>query len=116
MEQMNDLDDSIPSTVTRKRRRRSGLKFSTEKALKCSREARLTAKARGHDFSSVTKNLAFSDRLLNERCTADLQDDSSETDGPEFLEPIEKIEEDKNESCLGIASLATVYPEQVRKI
>jgi hypothetical protein len=113
---MNDLDDSISSTVTRKRRRRSGLKFSTEKALKRSREARLTTKARSYDFSSVTKNLAFSGRLSSERCTVDLQADSSKMDGPEFLEPVEEIEEDKNESCLGIASLATVYPEQVRKI
>ena len=111
---MNDLDDLIPSTVTQKRR--SGLKFSAEKALKRSREAKLTAKAKGYDFSNMTKNLAFLDRLLNERCTADLQGDSSETDGPEFLESIEKIEEDKNESCLGVASLATIYPEQVSNL
>jgi hypothetical protein len=63
----------ILSTVTRKKKRRFGLKFSTEKALKRSRLARLTAKARGCDFSSATKKLAFTDRLTSEGCIIDLK-------------------------------------------
>jgi hypothetical protein len=50
---LNDLDDIIPSTVTQKKRKRSKLRFSSEKALKRSREARLTAKARGYDWGKL---------------------------------------------------------------
>ena len=64
---MNDFDETIPSTVTRKKKQKSGLKISTNKAFKHSREVRLIAKARGYDFSSATKKLAFIDRLLIER-------------------------------------------------
>jgi hypothetical protein len=70
---MNDFDESIPSMVTWKKKRKVGLKFSTKNALKGSREARLTAKARGCDFSSATKKLAFTDRLTSEGCIIDLK-------------------------------------------
>jgi hypothetical protein len=70
---MSDLDDTIPSTMTWKKRKRSRLKFSTKKALKRSREARLTTKARSDGFSCVTKKLAFTNRLNSESCTIDLQ-------------------------------------------
>jgi hypothetical protein len=92
------------------------LRFSSEKALKRSREARLTAKARGDGFSCMTKKLAFSGRLFNERCTANLHDCSTETAGPKFLEPIEEIEEDKNEISLGDVILAIEYPERMSNI
>jgi hypothetical protein len=97
---MNDFDEMIPSTVTRKKKRKSRLKFSIEKALKHSREARLTAKARGYDFSSATKKLAFIDRLSSERCFANLKGCASETDCLELLQPIEENEEKKNEFSL----------------
>jgi hypothetical protein len=100
---MNDLDDTLPSIVTQKKR--------TKKALKCSREARSTAKARGDGFSYVTKKLVFTDRLNSENCTADLQGCSTKTSGPEILEPVKEIEEGKIEFSLGGAILAIEYPE-----
>jgi hypothetical protein len=96
---MNDFDETIPSTVTRKKRK-SGLKISTKKALKRSKEVRLIAKARGYDFSSTTKKLAFIDRLSSERCFANLKGCASETDCLELLQPIEENEEKKNEFSL----------------
>lgn len=112
---MNDFDETIPLTVTRKKRK-FGLKFSTKKALKRSREARLVAKARGYDFSSTAKKLAFINRLSSERCIADLKDCLSETICPEMLEPVEENEEEKNEFNLVDATFAIKHPKKVNNI
>jgi hypothetical protein len=76
----------------------------------------LTAKARGYDFSSVTKKLVFTDRLLSKRCTTDLKGCSSETDCPELLELVEENEEEKNEFSLVDAIFAVEYLEKVSNI
>jgi hypothetical protein len=112
---MNDFDETIPSTVTRKKRK-SGLKISTKKALKRSKEVRLIAKARGYDFSSTTKKLAFIDRLSSERCIADLKGCASKTNCPKLLEPIEENEEEKNEFSLEDAITTIEHPEKVNNI
>jgi hypothetical protein len=104
IEQMNEGDDTLFSTVTQKKKRRFGLKFSTKKALKHSWLARLTAKARGSDLTSMTKALVFSDRTSSERCIADLQDCST------LLEHVHEIEEEKNDIGIGDAILAAGYP------
>lgn len=77
---MNDFDETILLMVTWKKKRKAGLKFSTKNAFKGSRVARLTTKARICDFSSVTKKLAFIDRISCERCITDLKGCSSEAD------------------------------------
>jgi hypothetical protein len=76
----------------------------------------LYTKARGDGFSYVTKKLAFSDRLSSERCIVDLHGCSTETDGPEILEHVEEIEEDKNEFSLGGVVLAIEYSKQMSNI
>jgi hypothetical protein len=78
---MNEGDETIPSMVTRKRKRRSGLKFSSQKTLKQSRQARLTSKARCCNLFSETKVITFLDSLSSERGTTDLHDCSTGSDG-----------------------------------
>jgi hypothetical protein len=92
------------------------LKFSTEKAIKRSRKARLAAKARGYDFSNATKKLAFTDRLSSEGCIADPKGCSSKTVCPEVLEPVEENEEEKNDLSLVDATFAIEHLEKVSNI
>jgi hypothetical protein len=57
IDQTNEVNNTIPSMVTQKRKSRSGLKFSGEKEFKRSRLARLSAKTIGYEFIGVTKAL-----------------------------------------------------------
>jgi hypothetical protein len=65
-EQMNDLGESVPSTETRKKKRCSGFRYSSKKALERSKLSKKTAKAGGSEFTTVTKALTFSSTLSSE--------------------------------------------------
>lgn len=56
---MNELDEAIVSTKTRKKRRRSGFRYSSRKVLQRSRVNRKTSNIRRTQLESVTKALAF---------------------------------------------------------
>jgi hypothetical protein len=56
---MNERDEAIESTETRKKRRRSGFRYSSKKVLECSRVKRETAKVGGVQFKSVTRTLSY---------------------------------------------------------
>jgi DNA-binding transcriptional MerR regulator len=58
-EQMNEGEESIPSTEVRKKRRASGFRYSSKKDLDRSRVKRLAAKARGIKLDTVTKALSY---------------------------------------------------------
>jgi hypothetical protein len=58
-EQMNEGEESIPSTEVRKKRRASGFRYSSKKDLDRSRVKRLAAKARGLKLDTVTKALSY---------------------------------------------------------
>jgi DNA-binding transcriptional MerR regulator len=66
---MNEGDESIPSTVTRKKRRGSGFRYSSKKDLERSKVKRRIAKANGSDLASVIKALSYS-RELSSGCAA----------------------------------------------
>jgi hypothetical protein len=68
---MNEGDELIPTTVTRKKKRSTGFRFSSKKALECSKLTRLS-KARGCDFTSVTRTLLYPSSLPSELCTKDI--------------------------------------------
>jgi hypothetical protein len=63
---MNDLGKSVPSTETRKKKRGSGFRYSSKKALERSRLSKKIAKAGGSEFSTVMKALTFSSALSSE--------------------------------------------------
>jgi len=56
---MNELDEALVSTETRKRRRRSGFRYSSRKVLQRSRVKRETSKVGETELKSVTKALSF---------------------------------------------------------
>jgi DNA-binding transcriptional MerR regulator len=58
-EQMNEGEESIPSTEARKKRRALGFRYSSKKDLDRSRMKRLAAKARGIKLATVTKALSY---------------------------------------------------------
>ena len=69
---MNNVDGSIPTMVTRKRKRGSGFRYSTKKALECSKLSKKKAKGRGLELGSVRKALTYPCELLNEIDVVDL--------------------------------------------
>ena len=56
---MKEGSESIEFTETRKKRRRSGFRFSSRKVLERSRLKRETAKASGCQFDSIRKTLSY---------------------------------------------------------
>ena len=62
---MNGGIKDIESTETRKKRRRSGFRFSSRKVLERSRVKREIAKVGGYQFNSVTKTLTFPSEICD---------------------------------------------------
>jgi hypothetical protein len=62
---MNEGDESIESTETRKKKRPSGFRYSSKKVLERLRVKRRTAKVGGIQFESVTKALSYPSEIGN---------------------------------------------------
>jgi hypothetical protein len=62
---MNERDDPTESTESRKKKRRSGFRFSSKKVLERSRVKRETAKLRGIQFESVTRALSYPSEIVD---------------------------------------------------
>lgn len=60
LEQMYEEGEATMSSVARKRKRRSGFRFSSRKVLERSRAKRETSRVEGFELESVTKELLFS--------------------------------------------------------
>jgi hypothetical protein len=89
---MNEGDESIPSTVTRKKKRGSGFRYSSKKDLVRSRLKRRNAKAGGSELSSVKKALSYPSELSS-GCATGL-------DGPDYLDRVEEHDGERMEICL----------------
>jgi hypothetical protein len=68
---MNEGDESFPSMVTRNKKKRIGFRYSSKKALECSRVTKRTIKVGATKLTSVTKALVFSEKLSSEKGFAD---------------------------------------------
>jgi hypothetical protein len=68
---MRECDESINASGTKKKRRRSGFRYSSQKVLDRSRLTRL-AKARGCDLTPVTRTLSFPSSVPIELCVGDI--------------------------------------------
>ena len=62
---MNELDEALVSTVTRKKKRRSGFRYSSRKVLQRLRVKRETSKGGGNQLESVTRALSFSSEIVS---------------------------------------------------
>jgi hypothetical protein len=60
---MSKADGTIPTTMTRKRKRGSGFKFSSKKAIEHSRLSKEIAKGRVLELGSVKKALTYPSEL-----------------------------------------------------
>ena len=89
IEQMSEADGTIPTTVIRNRKRGSGLRYSTKKALKRSRVRKEVAKGRALELGSVKKALLYPVELLSEIGVVDLGDCSN---GPASLHSVDENE------------------------
>ena len=68
--QMNDCDEVIPTTVSRKKRRGSAFRYSSRRVLDRSRLKRL-ARERGCEVTSVTKTLSYPSLTEGQDCTSE---------------------------------------------
>lgn len=65
LEQMNEGSKAIELTEARKKRRRSGLRFSSRRVLERSRLKRDRARNSGYQFDSVSKALSFQSEIFD---------------------------------------------------
>jgi hypothetical protein len=89
---MSEADGMIPTTVTRKRKRGSGLKYSTKKALERSKLLKERAKGRVLELGSVRKALTYPSALLSGMGVVDLADCSAGSFGQLSLHSVERTD------------------------
>ena len=94
---MNEGDESIKSTETRKKKRRSRFRYSSKKVFERSRVKRRTAKVGGFQFESVTKALSYPSEIgdiVHHDCTA-------RSSFPPCLDSVEEHDGDRMELSCG---------------
>jgi hypothetical protein len=110
LEQKNEADGMGPATVTRKRKRGSGFKYSTKKALERSKLSKEIAKDRVLELGSMRKALTYLIELLSEIGVVDLGDCSTR---PASLYWVDKNEAERIDVSIGIAD---TIAECIRKV
>jgi hypothetical protein len=92
---MSEADGTIPTTVTRKRKKGSGFKYLTKKTIERSRLLKEIAKGRVLELGSVKKALMYSSELLSEIGVVDLGDCSIGFIGPASLHSVDENQEER---------------------
>jgi hypothetical protein len=103
LEQMKECDESINATGSRKKKRRSGFRFSSQKVLDRSRLTRLT-KAGVCEIKSVTRTLSYPS---DTQCIAGASFESP------VLASIDEFEEERTEASKVDQLKASDYPKMV---
>jgi hypothetical protein len=98
---MSEADGTFPTMVTKKRKRGSGFRYSTKKALERSRLSKKTAKGRVSEFASVKKALMFPSGLLSDIGVVDLRDCATGSIGPTSLHSVHESQEKRIDACIG---------------
>ena len=98
---MSEADGTIPTMVTRKRKRGFGFRYSIKKALNCSRLLRETKKAREFEIGSVRKALTYPCEVLSEIGIIDLVECSMGSFGIASLKSIEEYLEERIDANIG---------------
>ena len=95
---MSEADGTIPTTMTRKWKRRSGFRYSSKKALERSRIRKEAAKGSVSELGSVRKALSYLVELLSEIGVVNLGDCSN---GPASLHSVDENEVERIEESIG---------------
>jgi hypothetical protein len=112
LEQMKECNESINATGSRKKKRRSGFRFSSQKVLDRSRLTRL-AKARVCEIKSVTRTLSFPSLNPSEVCFSDIQCIAGASCESPVLASIDEFEEERKEASKVDQLKASDYPKMV---
>jgi hypothetical protein len=107
---MIEADGTGPTTVTRKQKRGSGFRYSTKKALDCSRLSKEIAKGRVLELGTVRKALMYLIELVSEIGVVDFGDYST---GPASLHLVDENEVERIDVSIGIADTIV---ECIRKV
>ena len=109
---MNELDETFVSTETRKKRRRSGFRYSSKKVLQCSRVKQKTSKVGRIQLESVTKALAFWSEIVD----SVHHDCALRSSHQPFLDSVEEHDGDGIELTCGHASTFDISKLKVSNI
>jgi hypothetical protein len=112
LEQMKECDESINAMGSRKKKRGSGFRFSSQKVLDRSRLTRL-AKARVCEVKSVTRTLSFPSLIPSEVCVSDIHGIVGTSSESPALASIDKFEEERKETSKVDQLKASEYPKTV---
>jgi hypothetical protein len=113
---MNEGNESFPSTATRKKRRYSGLRYSSKKALEHSRESRRTIIVGGLEFTSVTRALSYPSAQTNGTCFSNHHVFATGSSRSHLLESVEEIHEEWKQLSIGNANFDGDNIQKVRNI
>lgn len=102
---MNEGDELFPSIVTRKKRRQSGFRYSSRKALERSRESRRTAIACNSDFIPVTRILLYCSIETSETCFPKNYVCATGSSRSHLLDLVEELHEEWMRMSISDASL-----------
>jgi hypothetical protein len=102
---MSEADGSIPTTVTRKRKRGSGFRYSTKKALERSKLSKEKARGTGLELGSVRKALTYPCELLCEIGVVDLAECSTGSFGQLSLHSVDEHQEVRTD--VGLANVVS---------
>jgi hypothetical protein len=89
---MNECDESINATGSRKKKRGSGFRYSSKKVLDRSRLTRL-AKAKSCEVTSITRTLSYPDLIPIELCVSNIQGSAATSCDSPVLASINEFEE-----------------------
>ena len=98
---MNEGDELFPSMETKKRKRCFRFRFSSKKALECSRLMRRTAKVGGWEFTSVTRTLLYPSVIPSKLCVIDIHGCTARSCESPILESIDKLKSERKETSNG---------------
>jgi hypothetical protein len=97
LEQMKECDESINATGSRKKKRRSGFRYSSQKVLDRSRLTRL-AKARVCEVKSVTRTLSYPSLIPSDVCISDIHGIAGTSCESPVLASIDEFDKEKEEA------------------
>jgi hypothetical protein len=109
---MNECDESINATGSRKKKRGSGFRYSSKKELDRSRLRRL-AKARVCEVKSVTRTLCYPSLIPSEVCICDLHGTATTSFESPILASIGEFDEEREETSNVDQLKASEYPKTV---
>ena len=109
---MNECDELLLATASRKKKRGSGFRFSSKKVFDRFRLKRL-ATARGCKVSSVTRTLSYPSLIPNENCYSDIPISVATPFESPHLVSIDEFEEERRENTNVDHFIDCEYPNTV---